>query len=49
MYFRERVEFVSSSWRRRETALKNDSWIVGRAEVEEDVLVVLFFTELVML
>jgi hypothetical protein len=51
MYFRERVEFVSRSWRRRETALKKDSWIVGRAEVEEEeeVLVVLFLTELVML
>lgn len=49
MYFRERVEFVSRSWRRRETALKKDSWIVGRAEAEEEVLVVLFLTELVML
>lgn len=48
MYFRERVELVSSSWRRRETALKKDSWIVGRAEAEEEVLVVLFFIELVM-
>jgi len=48
MYFRERVELVSNSWRRRETALKNDSWIVGRAEAEEEVLVVLFFTELVI-
>jgi len=29
------VEFDSRSWRRRETALKKDSWIVGR-EVEAD-------------
>jgi hypothetical protein len=49
MYFRERVEFVSRSWRRRDTALKKDSWIVGRAEAEEEVLLVLFLTELVML
>jgi len=49
MYFRERVEFVSSSWRRRETALKKDSWIVGREDAAEEVLLVLFLTELVML
>ncbi len=49
MYFRERVEFVSRSWRRRETALKKDSWIVGRAEADEEVLLVLFLTELVVL
>lgn len=41
MYFRDRVEFVSRKLRRRETALKKDSWIVGREEVDEDVAVVL--------
>jgi hypothetical protein len=48
MYFRESVEFVSRSWRRRETALKKDSCIVGREEAAEEVLVVLFLTELVV-
>ena len=42
MYFRERVEFVSRKLRRRETALKKDSWIVGRAEEDDVVGVVLF-------
>jgi hypothetical protein len=42
MYLRDRVEFVSRSWRRRETALKKLSWIVGREELADDVLVVLF-------
>lgn len=42
MYFRERVEFVSRKLRRRETALKKDSWIVGRDEEAEEVEVVLF-------
>ena len=46
MYLSERVEFVSRSWRRRETALKKLSWIVGREEVADEVLVVLFFWEL---
>ena len=48
IYFRERVEFVSRSWRRRETALKKDSWIVGREEVADWVLVVLFFWDVVV-
>jgi hypothetical protein len=47
IYFRDRVEFASRSRRRRETALKKLSWIVGRAEVDDEVLVVLFFWELV--
>lgn len=48
MYFSERVEFVSRSCRRRDTALKKDSWIVGRDEEAEEVLVVLFFWVLVV-
>lgn len=47
MYFRERVELVSRSWRRRETALKKDSWIVGSAGEADEVVVVLFLSELV--
>ena len=42
MYFSERVEFVSRKLRRRETALKKDSWIVGREEEADVVVVVLF-------
>lgn len=29
MYWRERVEFDSRSWRRLWTDLKKDSWVVG--------------------
>ena len=42
------MEFVSKKLRRRETALKNDSWIVGREEEADEVSVVLFL-ELVVL
>lgn len=44
MYFRDRVEFASSSCNLRETALKKLSWMVGR-DGAADVAVVLFFCE----
>jgi hypothetical protein len=49
MYFKDNVEFVSSNWSLRETALKKLSWIVGNAEGDDEVLLVLLFCGIVAL